>query len=147
MLAKSVFLVIFIIFACFIPKTRACDEQMPFEGFGIFLGSISHLKDSEAGTEERVMEKVYHDLGIRYYKYSLDIRCNTVWGNLSHAKILCTCIDVCMHFYFPDISEHLTKSTFPQNQTSMKFPVQTSPKEIPSVPGSDCTTTSQTLLT
>lgn len=57
--------IIFTIFAWSTQETSTCDEQMPFEGFGIFLGSIVHLNISEAGTEERVMEKVYHDLGIR----------------------------------------------------------------------------------
>lgn len=61
----KLYLIVFTIFVHSVPEISTCDEQMPFEGFGIFLGSISHLKDSEAGTEERVMEKVYHDLGIR----------------------------------------------------------------------------------
>jgi hypothetical protein len=39
---------------------------LPFEGFGVFLGSVDHFSESAPGTVEKVIEKIYMDLRIRY---------------------------------------------------------------------------------
>lgn len=43
--------------------SSTCTE--PFEGFGVFLGSVGHISSSTPGTAQKVIDKVYHDLGIR----------------------------------------------------------------------------------
>lgn len=45
----------------------ACDD--PFEGFGIHLGSIDHFANSPNGTVQKVIDKVYDDLLIRYFNF------------------------------------------------------------------------------
>lgn len=56
-------LMLFAIFPSLLVLIYACDE--PFDGFGIHLGSIDHFAASPSGTVQKVIDKVYDDLGIR----------------------------------------------------------------------------------
>lgn len=57
-------LALLLIFSNLSMRVYACEE--PFEGFGIHLGSIDHFAASPPGTVEKVVDKIYNDLAIRY---------------------------------------------------------------------------------
>jgi hypothetical protein len=69
-LSPKIFFLLFTLFLIFTFHVSCggcgCAEGLPlFEGFGVFLGSISHFKDSPPGTIKKVVERVHTDLGVR----------------------------------------------------------------------------------
>jgi len=51
-------------------QVYAC--EVPFEGFGIHLGSIDHFAASPPGTVQKVVDNIYNDLAIRRYRTSIE---------------------------------------------------------------------------
>ncbi|CAL8078876.1 unnamed protein product [Orchesella dallaii] len=76
---------------------------LPFEGFGVFLGSVGHFQRSPQGTIPKVVDLVYNDLGIRLYRTSYEPEFST---QPDQYEITCKNDKIC---YWDEIHKEIAK--------------------------------------